>query len=80
MLLCSAQNKPRKVKMDFNIDDGFVIDIGSLYAQLEQLKDSRKPRGLRYPLVTVLVLFVLAKLCGQDQVSGIAEWVQHRGK
>ena len=30
--------------------------------------------------MTVLVLFVLAKLCGQDQVSGIAEWVQHRGK
>ena len=39
MLLCSAQNKPRKVKMDSNPDGGFVIDIGSLYAQLEQLKD-----------------------------------------
>jgi len=43
--------------MDSNIDDGFVIDIGRLYAQLEQLNGSRKPRGLRYPLVTVMVLF-----------------------
>jgi predicted transposase YbfD/YdcC len=80
MLLCSAQTKPRKVKMDSNTEAGVVINIGSLYLQLEQLKDSRKPRGLRYPLVTILVLMLLAKLCGQDQVSGMAEWVKHRGE
>ena len=43
--------------MDSNTEDGFGIDIGRLYAQLEQLNGSRKPRGLRCPLVTVLVLF-----------------------
>jgi len=26
-----------------------VFDVGSLYAQLQGLKDRRKPRGIRYP-------------------------------
>ena len=57
-----------------------VFDVGSLYGRFERLKDSRKPRGLRYRLVHILVMMVLAKLCGEDTPSGIADWVQHRSE
>lgn len=57
-----------------------VFDVGSLYSRLEQLKDSRKPRGMRYHLVHILVMMALAKLCGEDTPSGIADWVQHRSE
>jgi uncharacterized membrane protein (UPF0136 family) len=58
--------------------DGFVIDVNSLYVWLSRLQDRRKKQGLRYGLVIVLVMIVLAKLAGQDRVSGIAEWIRHR--
>jgi len=58
--------------------DGFVVDVHSLYAWLGKLRDKRDARGLRYSLVTVLVLVVLAKLAGEDRLAGIAEWVKHR--
>lgn len=59
-------------------EEDVVFDVGSLYALLQNLKDSRKPRGIRYPLVAVLVMMVMAKLCGEDTPSGIADWVKHR--
>jgi predicted transposase YbfD/YdcC len=59
-------------------NEGVVFDVGSLYAHLQELKDKRKPRGIRYPLVAVLVMMVMAKLCGEDTPSGIADWVKHR--
>ena len=40
------------------------------------MKDGRKRRGKRYPLEIVLILFILGKLCGQNKVSGIADWAQ----
>ena len=57
---------------------GLVVDLGSLYTWLGKLSDHRHARGVRYRLVTVLVLVVLAKLAGEDRVSGIAEWIGHR--
>ena len=57
-----------------------VFDVGSLYSRFQELKDSRKPRGLRYRLVNILVMMVLAKMCGEDTPSGIADWVQHRSE
>ena len=59
-------------------EEGVVFDIGSLYTYFQSLQDRRKPRGLRYQLVTVLVLVVMAKLCGEDQPCGIADWAKHR--
>ena len=61
-------------------DEDVVFDVGSLYAHLQELKDKRKPRGIRYPLVAVLIMMVMAKLCGEDTPSGIADWVKHRGE
>ena len=64
---------------DVNLDpEGFVIDLNSLYAALTQLHDQRDPRGVRYSLVTIVVFVLLAKLAGENFVSGIADWVAYR--
>jgi predicted transposase YbfD/YdcC len=60
--------------------DGYVFELRSLYNYFATLKDKRKPKGLRYPLAVILTLMVLAKLCGQDRPSGIAEWAQNRAE
>ena len=57
-----------------------VFNVGSLYSRFEKIKDKRKPRGKRYQLVHILVMMVLAKLCGEDTPSGIADWVQDRSE
>ena len=50
--------------MESNTSGGSVVfDVGSLYAHLQGLQDRRKPRGIRYPLVVILVMMVMAKLC-----------------
>lgn len=59
---------------------GLVFSLNSLYAFLLKLTDQRKRRGIRYSLATVMVLLILAKLCGQDKPSGIAEWAQNRSE
>jgi predicted transposase YbfD/YdcC len=64
--------------MESNTGEGIVFDVGSLYAHFQTLHDIRKPKGLRYSLAIVLVLIVLAKICGEDQPSGIADWAKNR--
>lgn len=61
-----------------DIGEGFVLDIDSLYDYLSRLRDCRDARGVRYKLVDILVFIVLAKLAGEDRLSGISEWVWHR--
>ena len=55
-----------------------IIDVGYLISYLKRVKDGRKRRGRRYPLEIILALFILAKLCGENKVYGIADWVQQR--
>lgn len=59
---------------------GKVINLGSLYQRFQGLTDKRKAKGKRYALETILLGIFLAKLCGEDKPSGIAEWVQLRGE
>jgi len=59
---------------------GQVLDLGSLYQRFAGLKDKRKAKGKRYALATILLGMFLAKLCGEDKPSGIAEWVALRGE
>jgi predicted transposase YbfD/YdcC len=56
----------------------FFFDVGSLYEYLETLNDRRDPRGVRYPLALVLVFVILAKLAGEQEARGIAQWVELR--
>lgn len=58
--------------------DPFFFDVGSLYERLELLTDRRDPHGIRYPLAVVLVFVLLAKLAGEDEPRGIAQWVDFR--
>lgn len=66
--------------MESNTDAGIVIDVGSLYARFQALSDNRKPRGMRYSLAMVLVLVMMAKMCGEYHFVGIAEWAKHRAE
>jgi len=59
-------------------DEAFFFDVGSLYEHLEQLTDRRDPRGVRYPLAIALVFVILAKLAGEQEPRGIAQWVELR--
>jgi len=59
---------------------GTVLNISGLYNCFQRLTDQRKARGKRYALETILLGIFLAKLCGEDKPSGIAEWVALRGK
>ena len=55
-----------------------IIHVGHLLDYLRRVKDGRKRRGVRYRLEIILALFILAKLCGENKVYGIADWVQLR--
>lgn len=59
---------------------GQVMNLGSLYERFAGLSDKRKAKGKRYALATILLGMFLAKLCGEDKPSGIAEWVALRGE
>jgi predicted transposase YbfD/YdcC len=64
--------------MESNTQAGNIFDIGSVYARFQGLSDKRKRRGLRYSLALILLIIMLAKACGENHPSGIAEWAKHR--
>jgi predicted transposase YbfD/YdcC len=66
------------LSFEVNLKEGFYFAVDSLFSTLCTLHDQRDARGIRYALVTVLVLITLAKLCGQDSLRGIAQWVRLR--
>ena len=55
-----------------------IINVLHLLSFLKRVRDGRKRRGVRYPLEIILLLFILAKFCGENKVYGIADWVQER--
>jgi predicted transposase YbfD/YdcC len=59
-------------------DESLLFDLEELYSQLQQVKDRRKRRGVRYPLAEILMIGILAKLAGQTSSRAIAEWAQLR--
>lgn len=59
-------------------ETGLIYDLNSLFAYLQRVRDTRKAKGKQYSLVLILVLMILAKLCGEDTPTGIAEWVKYR--
>ncbi|MGQ0602498.1 MAG: ISAs1 family transposase, partial [Anaerolineales bacterium] len=73
---------PRNVRLEYStrlpFGAGHLFYVTSLWGFLAQGPDQRQRQGVRYPLVVLLVLSVLAKLAGEDEVTGIAEWVRWR--
>jgi predicted transposase YbfD/YdcC len=57
---------------------GMIYDLKSLFGFFMRITDPRHARGKQYPLELLLVLILLAKLCGEDTPSGIADWVTYR--
>lgn len=59
-------------------EHGMIYELGSLYDYFSHVKDTRGKHGRQYPLTVLLIWMMLAKLCGEDKPSGIAEWITHR--
>jgi predicted transposase YbfD/YdcC len=57
---------------------GLIYDLNSLFAFFTRVSDPRHARGKQYPLALLLVLILLAKLCGENTPTGIADWVSYR--
>ncbi|GAC1397772.1 MAG: hypothetical protein NVSMB49_04200 [Ktedonobacteraceae bacterium] len=55
-----------------------VFDLDALYACLQTIPDHRHRRGLQYPLASLLMIGVLAKLAGQDGSRAMAHWAKLR--
>ena len=53
--------------------------VTSLYHALQELPDPRRKQGQRYALAVILTLVILAKLAGEQTMSGVTDWVRHRG-
>ncbi len=62
-----------KIQQDYSAT-GVLYDVGSVYERLSKLTDSRKARGKQYSLETILMIILMAKLCGEDRPFGIADW------
>ena len=45
-----------------------IINVMHLLSFLKRVRDGRKRRGVRYPLEIILLLFILAKFCGENKV------------
>ena len=59
---------------------GLVFDLEALYACLQRIPDQRHRRGLHYPLASLLMIVVLAKLAGQVSLRGMAHWAKLRSR
>ena len=58
-------------------ENGVICDVSSLFAFLETIRDPRKARGKRYHLTTLLVIILLANLCGQDTPVAMSDWAKN---
>lgn len=65
-----------RIKQDYGAT-GVLYDVGSVYEGLSKLTDMRKARGKLYRLETILMIIVMAKLCGNDKPVEIADWGKH---
>jgi predicted transposase YbfD/YdcC len=59
-------------------EEGLPAASQSIYQAFSTLVEPRHKRGIRYPLALVLTIVTLAKLCGETEVRGIAQWAQYR--
>jgi predicted transposase YbfD/YdcC len=59
-------------------ENGLVFEINSLSDYLGQITDRRNPKGVRYSLSDILLLMLLAKMGGEDNPTGIADWISER--
>src|SRR6266700_3379410 len=61
-------------------NEALIFDLDTLLACLQTIPDHRHRRGIRYPLASLLMSGVLAKLAGQDSSRGMAHWARLRAR
>ena len=66
------------ITIDVGNAEGRLFNIGELFQVLEQVPDNRDEKGLRYTIGIMLIVFILAKLCGENTPYGMAEWAKMR--
>src|ERR1700690_3193680 len=66
----------RRVRQEYG-PTGMIYDLGSVYEGLLKLTDVRKAKGKIYSLDAILMIMVLAKLCGVDSPYAIADWAKN---
>jgi predicted transposase YbfD/YdcC len=54
------------------------VEAASIYKIFENIIDTRKDKGKRYPLSFLLTLVTLAKMAGETTIDGIVDWIDHR--
>ncbi len=54
-----------------------IAGAGGLFDVLGQIADSRKRRGIRHPLISILAIAACATLCGARGFAAIAQWAAH---
>jgi predicted transposase YbfD/YdcC len=54
------------------------VPLTALYEALKQVKDGRKKRGCRYSLALLLTLLLVARLAGETEIRGAAQWLRLR--
>jgi len=67
----------RKVEREIN-ENGVEFEMGSVLARLSKLTEVRKAKGKRYSLTTILMIILMAKLCGENKSVEIADWAKNR--
>jgi len=73
----SKMQYSREIEREIS-ENGIEFDLGSVYARLSKLTDIRKAKGKRYSLTTILMIIMMAKLCGEDTAMEIADWAKNR--
>src|SRR5438270_1991537 len=61
-------------------NEALLFDLDELSTCLQTVSDQRSRQGLRYPLASLLLIGVLAKLAGQDSSRAIAHWAKLRSQ
>jgi predicted transposase YbfD/YdcC len=65
-------------RFDLPTDMPFAFSLTALAEHLLPLVDQRKRRGVRYPLVPLLITAVLAKLAGYARLEDLSDWAKLR--
>jgi DDE_Tnp_1-associated len=74
---CSTKEKQAgRIKREINAE-GVEYDCDSVFERFGQLTDIRKARGKRFSLEAILTIIVMAKMCGEDTPSAIADWAKN---
>jgi predicted transposase YbfD/YdcC len=76
----SIERLSDKLEEEMREVGAYVWDISSLYAYFEGVTDLRAARGVRYRLADMLSMITLAKLGGEDEPHGMAQWLGERAE